>query len=157
MHARSTSAVLLIISLLSATLGGCARDVSAVYPTRGAPAAAVGTVVVELSNPAPDLTLSVNGALVAQRKHTKRVVVTGVPAGLTTVDVAFGGKAYEAVHHITEIDVMPGVETAVVLPGPERSMSGAVETGLYMLGSWIFLGFVYHALLEPGGLARGGK
>jgi hypothetical protein len=75
------------------------------------------------------------------------VIVANVPAGPRQVDVAFGGGELARAEHHVEIEVVPGGESAVVLPGPERSLAGAVETGLYTLGSWIFLGMVYAALL----------
>jgi hypothetical protein len=126
------------------TVAACAHDVLAVYPARGEPA---GTVVVELTEPAADLTVSVAGALVARHEHSRRVVVTGVPAGRVDVDVAFGGGYYARAHEHEVVEVVPGAETAIVLPGPERSTAGAIESGLVNLGAWIFLGLTYAALL----------
>jgi len=137
----ATVAVLAAIAILA---GGCARDVAAVYPARGA---AAGTIVVDLTQPAPDVSVVVNGALVASHRRTRHVVVSGVPAGSAQVDVAFGGGGLARAEHHAVADVLPGTETAVVVPGPERSLAGAVEGGLVNLGTWIFLGFVYAALL----------
>jgi hypothetical protein len=136
---RRLGLVLLVISL-----AGCPHDVNAVFPARGAPG---GTVVIELTTPAEDLTVAVDGALVARHAHSQRVVVTGVPVGAAVVDVAFGGGWYARAEHHQIVDVAAGVETAVVIAGPERSTAGAIESGLVNLGSWIFLGLTYAALL----------
>jgi hypothetical protein len=130
-----------LASLFAFTLTACAHDVTAVYPARGAPLS--GTLVVELTRPAEDLTVSVGGALVARHAHSGRVVVCGVPAGPIDVDVAFGGGWYARAEHHQTVDVVPGAETAIVVPGPERSLAGAVESA----GTWIYLGIVYAALI----------
>jgi len=104
---------------------------------------AAGTVVVQLTSAAEDLTVSVGGALVAKGAHSQRVVVTGVPAGPIPVDVAFGGGWYARAEHHQIVNVVPGEETAIVVPGPERSLAGAVES----IGPWIYLGLIYAALL----------
>lgn len=132
------------------TLAGCAKDVHAVFPgdrTCGGGCVPTGSVAIELSRAAPDLTVAVDGVIVSRRNHSKRVIVTNVPAGPAQIDVAFGGGDLARAEHHLEIEVVPGAESAVVLPGPERSLSSAVYYGLYTLGSWIFLGMVYHALL----------
>lgn len=125
---------------IAITLVACAHDVAAVYPSRGG---AAGTVVVELTRAADDLTVTVGGALVARHEHSQRVVVSGVPAGPVDVDVAFGGGWYARARHHETIVVYPGAESAVVVPGPERSLAGAVES----VGTMIYLGLVYAALL----------
>jgi hypothetical protein len=122
----------------------CAHDVVAVFPSRGEPA---GTVVVELTEPAEDLTVAIGGALVVRHEHTRHVVVTGVPAGRVEVELAFGGGWYARAHQRESIDVVPGGESAVVVAGPERSTAGAIENGLVQLGTWVFLGLTYAALL----------
>lgn len=129
---------------------GCAKDVHAVFPgdrTCGGGCLPTGSVAIELSRAAPDLTVAVDGVIVSRRNRAKRVVVTNVPARTVQVDVAFGGGNLARAEHHVSIDVVPGAESAVVLPGPEQSMSNAVYVGLYTLGSWVFLGMVYHALL----------
>ena len=130
--------------LVFVIFAACAHDVVAVFPSRGAPA---GTVVVELTQPAEDLTVAIDGALVVRHEHTRHVVVTGVPAGRADVEVAFGGGWYARAHVREVVDVVPGAETAVVVPGPERSTAGAIENGLVQLGTWVFLGLTYAALL----------
>jgi hypothetical protein len=129
---------------LAVLAAGCARDVAAVYPARGGPC---GTIVVDLTRPTSDLSVVVNGALVVSHRHTRHVVVSGVPAGPARVDVAFGGGPEARAEHHAVVDVVPGAETAVAVPGPERSLAGAVENGLVNAGYWVFLGFVYAALL----------
>jgi hypothetical protein len=129
-----------VAAIVACTLVACARDVNAVYPARSM---AAGTVVVQLTSAAEDLTVSVGGWLAAKGEHTQRVVVTGVPAGPIAVDVAFGGGWYARAEHHQIVNVVPGVETAVVVPGPERSVAGAIESA----GTWIYLGLIYAALL----------
>jgi proline racemase len=130
-----------LVTTAALTVTACAHDVTTAYPARGAPMA--GTLVVELTRPAEDLTVSVGGALVARHAHSQRVVVTGVPAGPIDVDVAFGGGWYARAEHHQTVEVVPGAETAIVVPGPERSLAGAVESA----GTWIYLGLIYAALL----------
>jgi hypothetical protein len=131
--------------LLATFLTACAHDVSATYPSRGAPA--TGRVVVLLTGPAPDLTVAVNGAVVASRKHSQKVTVAGVPAGANDVDVAFRGGAYaRAEHHIT-VDVLPGEDSTLVLPGPEESTAYAIEHAAVVLGEFMCLAVVYAAIL----------
>lgn len=131
--------------VLGCALTACAHDVDAVFPSRGAPG---GTVIVELTSAAEDVTVAIDGALVARHAHTRRVVVSGVPAGPAEVDVAFGGGWYARAEHRQVVDVVPGAESAVVIAGPERSTAGAIESGLANLGAWIFVGLTYAALLS---------
>ncbi len=76
----------LIVALLFC--GGCARDVVAVFP--GEVLGEKGTVEVLLTNAVPNVTVAVNGKLVANGANTRRVVVNGVESGYATVAVAAG-------------------------------------------------------------------
>jgi hypothetical protein len=77
-----------LLVLLFAACGP--TDVRVHYPT--APGAPTGTLVLLLSQAAPDVTVSVNGSLVCDRAHTDRVVVDGVPVGTQTVMIAANGQ-----------------------------------------------------------------
>jgi hypothetical protein len=122
----------------------CAHDVDARYPVAGG---AGGTVVVELTRAAPDLTVAIDGAIVVVRAHSRRVTVTGVPPGTSSVDIAFGGGEYaRAEHHVT-VDLQPGETRAIVLPGPERSIAAAIGQGALVIAEMAYLGLIYVALL----------
>jgi len=136
-----------IIGLLS-LIAACAHDVRTAFPGGGpCGPCATGTVVVELTQPATDLTVAVGGVVVAHQKNTRRVVVTNVPVGAVEVDVAMGGGvAARAAHHAV-VEVRADREVSVVLPGPERSLAFAVQSGLVTAGAYVFLGLFYVAVL----------
>jgi hypothetical protein len=77
--------------VLALALAACARDVRVSYPL-AVPADAGGTLVVWLTQPADDVTVAVNGVLVAADAHTQRVVIDRVPLGTADVIVAANGQ-----------------------------------------------------------------
>ncbi len=130
------------VALAAALLAGCAHDVHATFPGSGA-AVPTGGVVVRLTDASYNVTVVVNGQLVADRRHTGRVVVDCVPAGRAVVEVSLGG-ARETRHDIKrEIWVEPGRRTTVPVAGPEMTTAQGVYAGLSTLGIWL----VYAALL----------
>ena len=70
--------------LLLLFLAACPHDVTTRFPAP--PDAPTGTLVLLLSQPAPDVTVAIGGVLVVERQRTRRVEVANVPVG--TVDVA---------------------------------------------------------------------
>src|SRR5512139_629079 len=75
--------------LLAVWLIGCAHDVQARFPSR--PEDPTGTLVLQMTKPASDVTVAVNGVLVVEDEHTERVVIAGVPIGTTEVVMAANG------------------------------------------------------------------
>ena len=76
----------LVLALVGA---GCAHDVGAHYPSE--PTEPTGTLVLQLTKPASDVTVAVNGVLVVNDEHTGRVVITGVPTGTREIVMAANG------------------------------------------------------------------
>ena len=76
----------LVLGLIAA---GCAHDVEAHFPSQ--PTEPTGTLVLQLTKPASDVTVAINGVLVVDDEHTQRVVVTGVPTGNREVVLAANG------------------------------------------------------------------
>jgi len=66
-----------------------AHDVRVHYPVL--PDQPTGTLVLLLSQPADDVTVSINGNLIIDRAHTDRIVIDGVPVGTQTVIMAANG------------------------------------------------------------------
>jgi hypothetical protein len=136
----------LVYSFALLLLAGCPHDVRTAYPAMP-PGQPVGAITVRLSHESEGVTVTVNGALVAEGKHTKKVTVTGVPAGPAEVVVVAGGGGNTRVEKTVMVDVHPWTETAVAVASPEVTTGTWLYHGLYSLGAWIFLGAVYAALL----------
>jgi hypothetical protein len=136
----------LVYSLVLSLLTACAHDVRTSYPGMP-PGQPVGSITVRLSHESEGVTVTVNGALVAEGKHTKKVTVTNVPAGPAEVVVAAGGGGNTRVEKTVMVDVLPWTDTAVAVASPEVTTGTWLYHGLYSLGAWIFLGAVYSALL----------
>jgi hypothetical protein len=64
-------------------------------------------------------TVVVNGVPVAESAHTARVVVTGLPAGRTTVMIACDGDGGEKAF---TVDLPPGERVVVPLAAADTSM-----------------------------------
>ncbi|RMH42962.1 MAG: hypothetical protein D6689_06450 [Deltaproteobacteria bacterium] len=106
--------------VLGLALGGCARDVRVrLPPDEGEP---TGSVTVVFTRAVRDLMVSVNGVLVADRAHTARVRVTGVPAGDADVVVAAGAGEQRVERHM-RVAVAAGRDTAIPLAAPDPSVS----------------------------------
>lgn len=69
---------------------GCAHDVRARYPA--APDAPTGTLVLLLSQPASNVSVAINGRLVVEDAHTKKVVIETVPVGSSEITIAANGS-----------------------------------------------------------------
>jgi hypothetical protein len=75
--------------LACVVVAGCAHDVEAHYPSQ--PTEPTGTLVLQLTKPASDVTVAINGVLVVDDEHTERVVITGVPTGTREIVMAANG------------------------------------------------------------------
>ena len=121
----------------------CARDLEVGYPD---PMKPTGTITVLLTRPARDLTVTVNGALVARRAHTRQVRVTGVPAGSTDVVIAAGGGANRIERHF-EVWVEPNENLTLPLAAPEQSMTSTMHMGMLTIAAWLLSRAIYLAFL----------
>ena len=88
-------------------MAGCAHVVAAHYPSQ--PSEPTGTLVLQLTKPASDVTVAINGVLVVDDEHTGRVVITGVPTGTREVVMAANGgdKAFNVWIDSTRATTVP--------------------------------------------------
>ena len=114
---------------------GCSHDVEARFPSR--PEDPTGTLVLQMTKAASDVTVAVNGVLVVEDEHTDRVVIEGVPIGTTEVVMAANGS--DKAFHVYVDSARP---TTVPLGVPDESM-GFVKS---LAGS--LLSIVVYSLLH---------
>ena len=112
-------AALVVLVALAALLTGCAHDVVARFPS--SPDEPTGTVELRFTRAASDVTVAVNGVVVVDRAHTRRVVVTGVPTGTTQLAIAAGAGE-------KQVAVWVGSDNPVQVPVP--SVEQSATTGL---------------------------
>ncbi len=119
-------------------LAGCAaHDVLVHYPM-ATPSDATGTLVLLLTQPADDVTVAIDGVLVAEEQHTKRVVVDRVPVG--TADVVLAANGQDKQFH-----AWVGTDHATTVPlGIPDSSMGFVKT---LAGTLITI--LVYSLLHP--------
>ena len=108
-----------LVLVLVAACG--AQDIHTHYPvvTPGQP---TGTLVLLMSQPASDVTVAIDGVLIASEAHTQRMVIDGVPIGTVDMIVAANGGD-------KEMKVWVGGDHATTVPIgiPDASM-GFVKT-----------------------------
>lgn len=109
-------------------VAGCAHDVFTRFPM-AAPGDS-GAIDVVLNDPTHRLTVSVDDLLVVDREHSRRAHIVGVPAGTVHVRVATGGGCEGAVVTERDVTVMPGMTTALALPGPNPDHGCMAYLGL---------------------------
>ncbi len=121
-------------AVAAAVLSGCAHDVH----TRliAAPDEPTGSITIVLTQPARDLTVSVNGQLVAERAHTQKVTVKSVPVGMADVVIAAGGGAERVERHV-RVEIAEGVDSAIPVGAPHKSMSAAMSMGALSVTAWL--------------------
>jgi hypothetical protein len=79
-----------LIVLVLALVAGCPHNVHTLYPLPPEPTTPTGTLVLMLSQ-AADVTVAVNGMLVVDDQHTKKIVIENVPTGHAEVTIAANG------------------------------------------------------------------
>jgi hypothetical protein len=104
-------------------VAGCAHDVVARYPS--APDDSTSTVVLLLTDAAQDVSVAINGLLVVEGEHTKRVVIERVPVGTAEIVMAANGsdKAFK-------VWVAGDHATTVPLGVPDAGPGGFIKTVL---------------------------
>ena len=71
-------------------LAGCpAHDVRVHYPA--APETPTGTLVLQMSEPASNVSVAINGLLVVDEAHTQHVIIDGVPVGTDEIVLTANG------------------------------------------------------------------
>ncbi len=122
------------LAALAACVAGCAHDVRARLPAE--PGEPTGSITIVLTQSARDLTVSVNGVLVAERAHTERVHIEGVPVGAADVVVAAGGGETRIERHM-RVAVVERQDTAIPIAAPDKSMSQGLGMGLLSAVVWV--------------------
>jgi len=122
------------LAALVACIAGCAHDVRARLPAQ--PGEPTGSITIVLTQSARNLTVSINGVLVADRAHSERVHIQGVPAGAADVVVAAGGGETRIERHMS-VAVAAGRDTAIPLAGPDKPMSQGLAMGLLSATVWV--------------------
>jgi hypothetical protein len=125
-----------VIALLCWFVMGCAKDLHASMVTPD-PESPTGTLVLLFSQPATDVTVAVNGVLVAEAPKTRRIQIDGIPVGTTDVVLVANGAD-------RSFRLWIGGETAVTMPlGIPDQSTGFLKT---LLGSLITI--VVYSLLH---------
>src|SRR5262245_44439211 len=122
--------------LVLLVVAGCAHDVVARYPST--PDDLTNTVVLLLTDAAQDVSVAINGLLVVEGKHTKKVVIERVPVGTAEIVMAANGgdKAFK--------QWVGGAHTTTVPPGlADAGPGGFLKTVLASL-----ISIVVYALLH---------
>jgi hypothetical protein len=91
----------------------------------GDPSVLTGSLTILLTQPAKDLTITVNGVLVAQRAHTDRVHVANIPIGMADVVIAAGGGPTRIDRHF-QVSIDSGAVATVPIAAPDRAMSSTL-------------------------------
>ncbi|MEO8706746.1 MAG: hypothetical protein ABI867_42360 [Kofleriaceae bacterium] len=91
------------------------------YPA--APGAPTGTLVLLLSQPASGVSVALNGLLVVEDEHTKRVTIDGVPVG--TIEVVLAANGSDKAMKVWVDDTNP---TTIPLGVPAESSVGMLKS-----------------------------
>ena len=112
--------------LIVVLAAGCAvADVHTHFPVPAAVTDPTGTLVLILGEAADGVTIAINGVLVVEGVHTRRVVVDGVPVGTAEVIMAANGadkqfKVWVGTDHATSVPLGipdPGIGFLKTLAG----------------------------------------
>jgi len=109
-------------ALAALVLVGCAHDVRTQFP-RPPPEGPRGTLELRFTGAVKNAHVTVNGVPVAEGAHTRRIVVTGVPAGPTAVVMAADGLPMEKAF---TIEIPAGERVVVPLSAPSASFGGVI-------------------------------
>lgn len=79
-----------LVLVIFASLAGCARDVRARFPS--SPEEPTGTLVLLLSQAASNVSVAIDGLLVVEDEHTKKITIERVPTGNHDIAIAANGS-----------------------------------------------------------------
>ena len=118
-----------ILPLTFLFLVSCAHDVTTNFSPTLDPSKKTGTIKVLLSEPMVNVSVVVNGSLVANKKHTGDVTIRNVPVGQTAVEISASENARtEAVEKKESFDLKEGETKTIMVSTPPQST-----------GAWIIL------------------
>jgi hypothetical protein len=143
MSAQSRSVVAALVGCLM--ISGCARDVRVAMPME--PGDSTGSIKILLTQPASDLTVTVNGVLVAERKRTQQVHIKNVPIGYADVMVA-AGAGPTRIDAQMRVSIDSDVTTTIPLAAPDKPFGSGVSTGILSVAAWLLARAIYLAFLE---------
>jgi hypothetical protein len=98
-----------------------------------------GTLVLELTHRAYDLTVTINGRAVARRAKADRLEVTGVPPGKINLEIAMGGVAKERIQIKRQLSIAVGKKLVIPVASPKISDGAWINSGLSMLSMYLLL------------------
>ncbi|MBA3539375.1 MAG: hypothetical protein H0T79_07075 [Deltaproteobacteria bacterium] len=155
MPLQRSSALLALAGILAST-GACShpQDIAVNYAVRQADS---GTVDVVLNGASDALSVAVNGALVVDRKFSRKAHVEGVPAGPARVTVATGGGCEDRSMTEHDIEIVAGSTTTLTLPGPTPNTGCMIYAGLSSIAvqiSMVGLAIMVGALAGAQRVAR---
>jgi hypothetical protein len=93
-----------------------------------------GALDVVLNGASGALSVTIDGALVVDRKHSRKAHVEGIPAGPARVRIATGGGCEQAMTYDREVEIIPGATVTLALPGPQPDHGCMVLAGLQYIG-----------------------
>jgi hypothetical protein len=124
----------LVIAML---LVGCASNVLTRYPDRADAAVGRGRLIVKLSSPMHDVSVTVDGKIVAEDAFTEHVTIENVPTGRHVVVVVASGQYRTNALEVERPVMISDQEDEVVLIG-----TPPISTGYY-----IYQAVTYAALI----------
>ncbi len=71
---------------------GCSHDVAAKFPSTDPDPGPTGRLVLLLSSPASGVSVAINGRLVVEDAHTRRITIDDVPVGTGEITLAANGN-----------------------------------------------------------------
>ena len=142
MSAQSRSVVAALVGLLA--VAGCARDVRVAMPMD--PGDLTGSITILLTQPARDLTVTVNGVLVAERKRTEKVHIENVPVGYADVMIA-AGSGGTRIDAAVRVSIDTGINTTIPVAAPDKPFGSAMSTGILSVAAWLLARALYLAFL----------
>ena len=116
----------LLVLVLAA--GCAAHDVRVHYPL-AVPGEDTGTLVLQMTQPAEDVSVALNGVLVVDKAHTQHVVIDRVPVGSVEVILAANGgdkqfKVWIGTDHATAVPLgIPDASTGFI-----KTLAGTLIT-----------------------------
>lgn len=128
---------ILFIVLILIVLTGCASDVFMKYPDVN-DSAGKGRILVKLSEPMEKVNVSVDGRLLVEDTHTKRVEIQDVPIGERTVEIAASGEfRSRSIKFDRKITVEENKDTTILIATPPLSAGYWVFLGILMIIPWL--------------------
>src|SRR5689334_20813947 len=104
------------MTVVALALAGCASNVAIRYPAAPTDTRETGEVLVRFTQPVKAVSVSIDGLLVVEDKHTERIHIADVPAGSREIAiVAEAGSRAAAVEKNETVSVAAGQEASVLV------------------------------------------